>query len=91
MPLGVIHKERTHGRGAGRGGDLSQCERYCISKWMTSHKLCTGGVKNPDNFAYVLYGWPLTIGARSSLPFKTKGLLEENADGFAESLSKSND
>ena len=50
-------------RTEGEGG-LSQCVRLCISKWMTSQKLRTwggGGVKNPENFAYVLYGWPLRI------------------------------
>ena len=53
---------RTEGGG---GGALSQCVRSCISKWMTSQKLRTGGrgggVKNPENFAYVLYGGPLIV------------------------------
>ena len=68
--LGVIHKILTHGWRGGGGGGLSQCVPLCISKWMRSHKLRTwgeegrggeGAVKNPEKFAYVLYGWPLSL------------------------------
>ena len=37
-----------------------------MSKWMTITKIAYrgvrgGGVRNPENFAYVLYGWPPTV------------------------------
>ena len=62
--LGVIHKVRKLGVGGGGGGIWANAyANVLVNGWR--HKKCVqgggrGGAKNSENFAYVLYGWPLS-------------------------------